>query len=80
MTFIGKFLEEKPNKQSHLENTTIKEFTFQGCATLYQDQLQTFKIARLLKCAECFLYVEEFKKKTIMMSIKVVADLIHHSG
>lgn len=51
LAFIDSFLEEKRNKQFCLENTAIKGFTFPGCVTLNQTQLQIFKIARLLKCA-----------------------------
>lgn len=51
LAFIGSFLGEKPSKQFCLENRTIKGFTFPGYVTLNQNQLQIFKIARLLKCA-----------------------------
>lgn len=46
--FKIKFLMEEPNKRPHLQNSIFRKFIFVWvCYTLYQKQLQMFKIAKL---------------------------------
>lgn len=75
LAFKVKFLVDKPNTWPRSENSILKKFIFVWlCYMLYQNQLQMFKIAKLLKMCLMLLHVKAFSK-TIIMSINRVSGL-----